>query len=150
MTTMAYTWLAVALVLAILEAMTTNLVSMWFVGGAVGAFITVLLGGGVLAQLIVFTVVSAALLAAMRPLIKKRMIVKNPIKTNVNRVIGTTGIVTEPIDNLRAVGAVRLGGVEWTARSADGAPIGKDAEVRVLRIEGVKAIVETVEAKVNA
>jgi len=147
---MAYTWLAVALVLAILEAMTTNLVSMWFVGGAVGAFITVLLGGGVLAQLIVFTVVSAALLAAMRPLIKKRMIVKNPIKTNVNRVIGTTGIVTEPIDNLRAVGAVRLGGVEWTARSADGAPIGKDAEVRVLRIEGVKAIVETVEAKVNA
>jgi membrane protein implicated in regulation of membrane protease activity len=150
MTTMAYVWLAVAVVLAVWEAMTTNLVSMWFVGGAVAAFLTVLLGGGLLVQLIVFTVVSAALLAAMRPLVKKRLLVKDPIRTNVNRLLGTSGIVTEPIDNLRATGAVRLGGVEWTARSADGGPIPKDAQVKVLRIEGVKAIVETVEAKVNA
>ena len=48
-----------------------------------------LFDGSLLAQLIVFTVVTAALLAAMRPLLRKHMIVKNPIRTNASRIIGT-------------------------------------------------------------
>jgi len=145
MTTMAYLWLAAALVLAVLEAMTTNLVSIWFVGGAIAAFLTALFDGSLLAQLIVFTVVTAALLAAMRPLLRKHMIVKNPIRTNASRIIGMEAIVTEPIDNLRSSGAVRVDGVEWTARSQSGAAIDAGTRVKILRIEGVKVFVQPVE-----
>ena len=52
--------------------------------------------------------------------------------------------VTAAIDNLRGEGAVKIGGVEWSARSADDTPIEKDAVVRVTKIEGVKVFVELV------
>ena len=62
--------------------------------------------------------------------------------TNVDMVLGRTAYITEAVDNLRGTGALKLDGKEWSARSVDGAAIEKDEQVRVLRIEGVKLIVE--------
>lgn len=50
-------------------------------------------------------------------------------------------MVSEPIDNLRETGAVRVLGKEWTARSADGRTIAAGTLVTVAEIRGVKAIV---------
>ena len=92
--------------------------------GATTALTTVWFIGGALAAL------AAALLHAVR--------------TNAAGNIGREAIVTEAIDNLHETGAVRLSGVEWTARSADGSPVAVGTVVRIDAIEGVKLIVTPV------
>ena len=98
---------------------------------------------------LLFLLVSCGLLAALWPFVKK---VLNPKRTatNIDAMIGTEGYVTMAVDNLNAEGKVKLGGMEWTARSADGTKIPAGTLVKVDRIEGVKAIVSPVteEAKV--
>ena len=139
--TMVYVWLGVAIAMAIVEASTYAMVSIWFSGGAVAAMIAALLGARFKLQLGLFIVVSAILLACLRPLAKKRGVGK-PLPTNVHRMIGMVGIVTENIDNIAATGAVKLSGVEWSARSRDGHKVAVGDRVKVVAIDGVKVIVE--------
>ena len=141
----AITWLAIMTVFLIVEAACPfHLVSIWFAAGALVAMIISMLGGELWLQIIAFCIVSGALLAGLWPFIRKFL---NPhlTKTNVDSVIGTEGIVTADIDNLNAVGQVKLGGMEWTARSTSGADIPTGTRIRVDRIEGVKAFVSPAE-----
>ena len=140
-------WLILAVVFLVAEAVTVTMTSLWFAGGALAALAVALLGGSWGLQIGTALVVSAALLACLRPLAKKHFTPKLT-KTNVDAVIGTQGYVTADIDNAAATGTVKLGAMEWTARSADGTPIPKGTLVKVERIEGVKAIVSP--AEVNA
>ncbi|MBE6932094.1 MAG: NfeD family protein [Ruminococcaceae bacterium] len=139
-------WLCAMIVLGIMEAATVGLVCIWFAGGALAALIAAALGAPVWLQIVVFFVVSAGLLALFRPFARK-FINSKGTATNVDANIGKTAVVIEPIDNLRGTGRVMIGSVDWTARSADGSVIEKDALVRVLRIEGVKVCVERVSAE---
>ena len=139
-------WLILAVAFLVGEALTVTMTSLWFAGGALAALVVALLGGSWGLQIGTALVVSAALLACLRPLAKKHFTPKLT-KTNVDAVIGTQGYVTADIDNMAATGTVKLGAMEWTARSADGAPIPKGALVKVERIEGVKAIVSLAEVK---
>jgi len=139
-------WLCAMIVLGIMEAATVGLVCIWFAGGALAALIAAALGAPVWLQVVVFFVVSAGLLALFRPFARK-FINSKGTATNVDANIGKTAVVIEPIDNLRGTGRVMIGSVDWTARSADGSVIEKDALVRVLRIEGVKVCVERVSAE---
>jgi membrane protein implicated in regulation of membrane protease activity len=120
-----------------------HLVSIWFAAGALVAGIAALLHAALWLQITLFFVVSIALLIAMFPLVKKVM---NPkiTKTNVDSVVGAQGYVTETIDNIAAVGRVKLNGMYWTARSANGQQIPAGTLVQVERIEGVKAFVTAV------
>ena len=141
----AISWLVIMAVLLIVEAACPfHLVSIWFAAGALVAMIISMLGGELWLQIIAFCIVSGALLAGLWPFIRKFL---NPhlTKTNVDSVIGTEGIVTADIDNLNAVGQVKLGGMEWTARSTSGENISVGTRVRVDRIEGVKAFVSPAE-----
>ena len=133
-------WLILAVVFLVAEAVTVTMTSLWFAGGALAALVVALLGGSWGLQIGTALVVSAALLACLRPLAKKHFTPKLT-KTNVDAVIGIQGYVTADIDNAAATGTVKLGAMEWTARSADGTPIPKGTLVKVERIEGVKAIV---------
>ena len=83
-----------------------------------------------------------------RPLAKKFLNSK-VTATNVDSVVGSIGRVTADIDNVEARGQVKLGGMEWTARSTSGDPISMGTEVRVDRVEGVKVYVAPVEAAVT-
>ena len=67
----------------------------------------------------------------------------------MDSVVGSIGRVTADIDNVEARGQVKLGGMEWTARSTSGDPIIVGTEVRVDRVEGVKVYVTPVEAAVT-
>lgn len=143
----AIIWLAIMAVLLIVEAACPiHLVSIWFAAGALVAMIISMLGGELWLQIIAFCIVSGALLAGLWPFIRKFL---NPhlTKTNVDSVVGSEGIVTADIDNLNAVGQVKLGGMEWTARSTSGANIPTGTRIRVDRIEGVKAFVSPAEVK---
>ena len=133
-------WVIAIVVFAILEAVTAQLVSVWFIAGSVAALLSKWLGAPFYLQLIVFVGVSAITLILTRPLIKKHLKPKNE-PTNADRVIGQTGIVTEKIDNLSAVGQVKVDGQIWSARSIDDAVIDEGKQVEIKRIDGVKLIV---------
>ena len=141
----AISWFAAMLVFLIVEAACPiHLVSIWFAAGALVARVISILDGMLWLQITAFCVVSGALLFALWPFIRKFL---NPhlTKTNVDAVIGTQGVVTAEIDNLNAVGQVKIGGMEWTARSTTGANIPAGTRIQVDRIEGVKAFVSPAE-----
>lgn len=137
----AWLWLALLGIFTVIEAATVSLVSIWFIGGAAVAFVMALFNLPLWSQCLAFAVVSAALLLCLRPFIKKH-VDANKISTNVDALIGSRAIVTEAIDNLRAEGAIRVGGSEWTARSTDDSPIAAETVVIIRKVEGVKAFVE--------
>ena len=141
---MVYVWLGLIVAFVAVEAATVNLVSIWFVGGAVAGLVSAILGAAVLLQAAVFLAVSAVLLALLRPVIKKYLHVK-PAKLNADRLIGKTALVTESINNLEETGAVRMNGVLWTAKSVDDTPIPTGTRVRIERIEGAKVYVKPAE-----
>lgn len=134
-------WLALLIIFAVAEAATVGLTSVWFAIGSLGALVCALAGGNIWLQLGIFIVLSLVCLVALRPLAKKYL--NNRVEpTNADRVIGQEARVTQDIDNIQGTGAVTIGGVTWTARSEHDTPIPAGAMVRVLRIEGVKVIVE--------
>ena len=144
----AVVWLALIVVFLLIEASTVTLVSTWFAVGALAALIAGLLNAPVWLQVMVFVLVSAAALSALRPLVR-RYVTPKITKTNVDAVIGSTGLVTVAIDNVSAVGQVKLGAMYWTARSSAGNRIPEGTLVQVDRIEGVKVFVTPVEVPVN-
>ena len=141
-------WLVLMVVFLLVEAATVGMVSLWFAAGALAAMVTALLGGQLWLQAVVFAVVSAILLTALRPVAKK-LFTPKLTPTNVDTVIGKEGIVMAPIDNLTATGTVKLGAMEWSARSTDGSPIPVGEQVRVDKVEGVKVFVTPVRVPVK-
>lgn len=142
-------WLVMIVVFLLAEAATVTLVSTWFAIGSLAAMLVSLLKAPVWFQISLFVIVSAICLTALRPLVRKHIKPKLT-KTNVDAVVGSTGLVTVAIDNVTAAGQVKLGTMEWTARSESGEPIPQGTLVKVVRIEGVKAIVTPVREIVNA
>jgi membrane protein implicated in regulation of membrane protease activity len=142
-------WLIMIVVFLLAEASTVMLVSTWFAIGSLAAMLMALIGAGTGLQIAVFVIISAVCLTALRPLVRKHIKPKLT-KTNVDAVVGSTGLVTVAIDNVTAQGQVKLGSMEWTARSESGEPIPQGTLVKVVRIEGVKAIVSPVRETVNA
>ena len=140
----AIVWFGLTVAFLIVEAATVTVVSLWFAAGSLGAMVAALLGAGVWLQVLVFAVVSAAALTALRPLVRKHLTPKLTA-TNIDSVIGSLGIVTGTIDNLTATGQVKLNGMEWTARSTSGQPLEVGTKVRVDKIEGVKVFVSPAE-----
>ena len=139
--TMLIFWIALLIVLVIIEAVTAQLVTIWFAAGAAAANIAELLNSHPWLQWLIFIIVSVVTLIATRPLVRKAT--KQKIQpTNADRCIGQTAVVTEEIDNIAGKGQVHVNGITWTARSADGSVIEKDRKVTVEKIEGVKLIVK--------
>ncbi len=137
---MVYMWLIAIVLFSIVEMVTAQMVSIWFIVGSIAAFIGALLGAGSTIQWVLFIVVSAITLILTRPLIKRYM--NSPKeKTNLDAIIGKIGVVTEEIDNIKSRGQVTLDGSTWSAKSSDGELIAKDVLVKVEKIEGVKLIV---------
>ena len=137
-------WLAAMVVFLAAEAMTVTLVSIWFAVGSLGAIVVALLGGGLMLQITVFLLLAILLLLSLRSVVR-RHITPRITRTNVDSIIGSTGIVLTPINNVAALGQVQVGGVEWSARSTDGSHISAGTLVRVDRIEGVKVFVSPAE-----
>ena len=136
----AILWLVLMVMFLLLEAGTVAVVSLWFAAGSLAAMIVSFLGGAFWLQVAVFLATAGVLLAALRPLVRKYFTPKLT-KTNVDSVIGSTGLVTVAIDNVSAVGQVKLGAMYWTARSTSGLVIPEGTLAQVDRVEGVKVFV---------
>ena len=135
-------WLVLLVLLLVVEAMTMGLTTIWLAGGALVAWILAMLDVHVAIQIGAFLVVSIALLVLTRPIAMKYFNAKRE-RTNVEHIIGQTGLVTERIDNIHGTGVVVINGLEWTARAEQ--IIEPDTIVVVKEIQGVKAIVEVKE-----
>ena len=140
-------WLVALVVFLILEAQTVTMVTLWFAAGALCALIAAMCGADLWLQAVIFLAVSIVLLASLRPFARKFLTPKIT-KTNVDSVIGSEGLVIAAIDNIAAQGQVKLGAMEWTARSTSGETIAEGTLVKVDKIEGVKVFVTPVQ--VNA
>ena len=136
-------WFVLLVVFIWAEASTVTMGSAWFALGALAAVITGLLGGEIWLQVVVFLVISGVSLALLRPIAKKYFTPKIT-HTNVDAMTGKVCQVVADIDNSTAVGQVKLGDVEWSARSTDGSPIPAGSQVRIDRVEGVKVYVTPV------
>lgn len=144
----ALIWVAVAVVLAVMEASTAQLVSIWFVLGAVAAAITSIFVPDILIQVIVFIAVSGIALAVTRPFVKK-MIKFKKVSTNSDMNIGKTAVVTIAIDNTEGKGQVKINGETWSARTTDSSKVDVGETVVVEYIEGVKLMVKPVKTPVE-
>ena len=141
-------WIGLMVVFAIVEASTVSMVSLWFIGGSLGGLIVTLLGGGLWLQIVVFLAVSVALLACLRPFVRKYVTPKKTA-TNVDMVLGRSAYLTQTVDNLRGTGALKLDGKEWTVRSADESILPEGTLVKIVKLEGVKLYVEPAHAAVR-
>jgi Membrane protein implicated in regulation of membrane protease activity len=134
-------WILIAVIFAVIEGITMGLTTIWFTIGGVGACIIALLGGPLLLQIAVFLIVSIILLYYTRPLAEKRLKIGHE-KNNIDQMIGRTCPVTETIKPYHP-GQVKLDGLVWTAAVDENKDTLEKGElVKVVRIEGVKLIVE--------
>lgn len=140
-------WFALLVIFIAAEAATVSMVSAWFAVGALAGLVTALLGGKLWLQIVVFLAVSAAALALLRPIARKYF-TPRLTRTNVDALTGKTCLVVTDIDNLTGSGQVKIGDVEWSARSATGEPISAGELVKIDRVEGVKVYVTPVTVKV--
>lgn len=144
---MIWIWIAVIAVAIVVEVISAQLLSIWFALGGLAALLTSFLTDNIAIQIIVFCVVSVVSLAVIFPLAKKSL-KKEHVKTNADRYIGKTAVVTEDISNIDAKGQVKVDNQIWSARSDDGSAVSSGTQVKVLRIEGVKLIVSAAEKNI--
>ena len=98
----------------------------------------------IIIQFIVFVTTSTLLLIFTRPLVNKFIKIPKEIKTNAYSIIGKKGIVISKINNVDGAGQIKIDGEVWSAKSFDEENIEKDAEVEIVEIDGVKAVVKKI------
>lgn len=136
-----YVWLIIIIILTILELMTTNLTTIWFVVSALIALLVSFITDNYLIQFTLFVIIGILLLVTTKPILEKLIKVKREA-TNVDRIIGEIGIVSEKITPNKN-GEVKIDGKRWTAKAEKTIHVGSN--VKVLSISGVKIKVEEVE-----
>jgi membrane protein implicated in regulation of membrane protease activity len=134
-------WIGVAVLLALIEAATLGLATIWFAIGAAVAVFAALLDLSFFVQVAVFFAVSAILLIFTRPVAVKRLALRRE-KNVTEQMEGRSGIMIEAAPPF-GTGLVKVGGVFWTAVGEEPARgIEKGVQIVVVRIEGVKLVVK--------
>ena len=127
-----YIWLIIAGLFIIIETFTSGFLIFWF---GIGALVSMIIS--------IFIISSVILIFATKPFVKK-FTNSQTISTNINSLIGKTGIVVKEIDNLASVGQVKVNGELWSAKSIDNQIISENTKVEIIKIDGVKLIVKTI------
>ena len=140
-------WLALFVIMLVVEASGPALVSIWFSFGALVALIVSFIPGVEWwVELVVFVVISGTTLLALRPVFRKYF-KHNTYRTNVDSYVGKRGYVIEDISFLRP-GAVKIGDVSWTAIPLNEKEEIKENEIiEVVAVNGNKLTVKKVEEK---
>ena len=137
----AIVWLALFVILLIVELLTVGLTSIWFAGGALAALVLELLGVDLIWQIGAFILVSFVLVYFTRPFAVTYVNAHHE-KTNYEQTVGKIVRITQRVDDLAQTGKGILDGMEWTVRTDSKEVLEKDTLARVIRISGVKLIVE--------
>ncbi len=135
-------WLIASGIFFIAEIITTGFLVFWL---GVAGLITMCVSfftDNLMIQASIFVILSAVLILATKPFVKKFVNKKgNTEKTNAFSIIGKTAIVIKDIDSINGVGQIKVDGEVWSAEGVDGSNIEKGTKVEVKEIDGVRAIV---------
>ncbi len=138
MPTMFWLWLAAMVIFLIVEIMTPGLVFACFAFGALGGAVASTMTDSYLIQLGVFAFLAILLIPLTRPLAKK-ITKESPQKTNVDAMIGKSGLVIKAIDPVAEGGQVRVEGQVWQAIASE--PINEGAQITVDKVQGARLYV---------
>lgn len=143
-------WLIIAGFCFILEIVTVGFFIFWFGIGALLAMLTsFLFPDNIIMQVSVFVISSVLLLLLTKPLANKIAKKDKTITTNAYSIIGKKGIVTQDINPTIGIGQIKVSGEVWSAKTEDGTNLEKGSEISIIRIDGVKAVVEPLNSKSN-
>lgn len=137
-------WLSLVIVFIIFEAITTNLVTIWFAVASLCSLIVSYFTDNLFIQLLVFSFVSLFTLIFTKPILDKVFKTDKKERTNADMVIGKTGIVIDDITDLTN-GRVKVNYKNWMATSKEN--LSKGTIVEVLDIKGAKLVVKKKEEK---
>ncbi|MEU7106840.1 NfeD family protein [Streptomyces sp. NPDC046215] len=133
-------WLVAAVGLGIPLVVTAMPEFGMFAAGAVAAAVTSAVGGGVVAQFVVFAVVSVALIAVVRPIANRHRSQHPELASGVDALRGRQAVVLERVDGNG--GRIKLAGEIWSARSLDtDSSFDVGQQVDVIEIDGATAVV---------
>ena len=133
-------WAAILVIMSLIEASTVSLVAIWFVAGALVAFIAALFTDILWIQILLFVITAICLLVFTRPIVKKYLNSKT-VPTNLDMNLGKVGIVKTTIEPDSVGGRVTVDGVDWLAISDDNSLIEEGTKVIIKEIKGAKLIV---------
>lgn len=137
---MFYVWLGIIILLTIVELLTINLTTVWFVISGIVALMLSFVTDNFLIEFGVFVVLGIILLVTTRPFFEKFLQVRSE-RTNIDRVVGMHGIVTQEIKRNQQ-GEVKVDGKRWTAYSSRKIKVG--TMVEIIKIDGVKLEVQEI------
>ena len=138
-------WLIIAGVCFIIEMATIGFFVFWFgIGALISMVASIFFPGNILLQAIVFIISSVILLFLTKPLVNKFTKKDKKIETNAYSIIGKKGIVVQDINPNFGVGQIKVSGEVWSAKTTDETIIEKGTQIKVLKIDGVKAVVEPI------
>lgn len=137
-------WLGIFVLALIIEAIGTDLVSIWFaLGSIIALVISFIPGVSWWIELIVFVVISMASLMALRPFVHKYMR-RGIVNSNIDEIIHQKGVLTKKVDLLHH-GEVELHGVKWTViGESEKDSIKEGSLVEVLAVSGNKLVVREI------
>lgn len=139
---MWHIWLIAAGVFLIAEIITIGFFIFWLSIGSLIAMVVSLFTSNIIIQTAVFVVSSTILIFATKPFVNK--ISSKKVETNYCSLKGKKAIVIQEIDSINGTGQIKVSGEIWSAKTDNDTSIPIGTEVVILKIEGVKAIVEPV------
>lgn len=141
---MLWIWVALAVVTAIIEIATVEMVSIWFTAGSLCAIIAYAAKAPYWGQLIVFFVISFVFLVCFRKVCLKWVLKNVKEKTNTDALVGNVIKLTADIEEDKS-GEAEINDVVWSVKGKDGYLAKAGEHVKIVGIEGNKLIVESVD-----
>jgi len=138
-------WLIAAAFFFVAEIITVGFFIFWLGIGSILAMLVSFVTDSVIIQVATFAVSSSILLFFTKPLAKK-LTKSDNVATNSFSLINKKGVVTIDINPLEGTGQVKVNGEVWSAKTENNLVIPKDTQIKVLKIDGVKLVVEQVKA----
>ena len=132
-------WLAMAILMSVLELILPGLTTIWFALGSLVMIPLSLLPIPFVIQVVICLVISVVLLIFTRPFAMKKL-KANKEKTNVDALVGKSVLVIKDISKFEK-GEIKVDGIIWTARSDDDTTLKAGEECFLLRVEGATAVV---------
>lgn len=137
---MTYLWLTVAVLAVVFEAVTVQMVAIWFAPAALVSMVLSALKAPLWLQFTVFLCISALCVVFIYRKLRKN-IAERCEKTNLDALIGLSARVEADIP-ADGCGRVLVKGISWKASCPNGAAQGET--VRILRIDGVTLCCERI------
>lgn len=142
---MWHIWLIIAGFFFIAEMITVGFFVFWFgIGALIAMLVSFICPGNIALQSAVFVISSTLLIFLTKPLVKKITKSDIKLKTNAFSIIDKTGIVTQDINPTHGIGQIKVSGETWSAKTTDNSVIEKGTQIKIIKIDGVKAIVEPI------